>query len=891
MLAKGEPCFETDSNRFKIGDGIARWNSLPYQNNAQSSKRLDSIAAQFNGVKTVFDLRVAGEPVTPVDAANVLIALNNVLQEPAVDYSTSSDTIIFVDPPVATDTFFGFLFGTFGESFTVVSGGGGGVGVTGPVGPRGATGPQGLTGATGLIGVTGATGLGFTGATGAVGATGVGVTGATGPQGITGGAGLTGVTGVTGATGPIGSTGPKGDTGVTGALGATGLSTNWETANFVGTQSGYEATAAAKRHYYRPYQSFSPLVSFTILDPPAGEYGDYWVFWNQSDDIIYVGGQQIPSNTIIARVFVPGTMFTGYQDSWETRPYGGQVLVGATGVSVTGATGVGITGATGVAGSFGATGVTGAVGATGETGLIGETGATGVAGAFGTTGATGVGITGATGVGITGVTGPSGVTGPPGPTGASGLGFTDGNKGDITVGALGENLSINNGAITTSKLANDIELAGGVFDTIASVANPATLIQFKRGTASALADVNPVLARGEPCIEIDSSKFKIGDGVTEWSNLPYQQYAGPTGPEGAAGATGPEGVRGATGPSGLVGATGPVGPSGLNGSTGLQGATGLVGVTGSTGEQGVTGVTGPVGETGLVGETGPTGEIGSTGPQGLTGPVGLTGATGPQGLTGLVGPTGPQGITGVTGLTGATGSDGPTGETGPSGEIGATGLAGAIGETGVTGPTGLQGLTGVTGATGLAGAIGETGVTGPTGLQGLTGATGAIGATGVQGVTGVTGPVGATGLQGPVGQQPYIYRGQYDNNASYAIGEVVTYTDGSQYQRINNAAAPGYLPGGAAWTLFLSAGLAGETGPTGPAGAGFSDGDELNGGTFSATGPAPTVVTKIQFKRGTAAALTSTNPLLDPGEPCYELDTGKLKIGNGTTAWNDLSYI
>ena len=30
LLAAGEPCFVTDENRFKIGDGENRWNDLPY---------------------------------------------------------------------------------------------------------------------------------------------------------------------------------------------------------------------------------------------------------------------------------------------------------------------------------------------------------------------------------------------------------------------------------------------------------------------------------------------------------------------------------------------------------------------------------------------------------------------------------------------------------------------------------------------------------------------------------------------------------------------------------------------------------------------------------------------------------------------------------------------
>jgi hypothetical protein len=49
----------------------------------------------------------------------------------------------------------------------------------------------------------------------------------------------------------------------------------------------------------------------------------------------------------------------------------------------------------------------------------------------------------------------------------------------------------------------------------------ATTIQFKRGKREALARVNPLLAVGEPCYTIDENRFKIGDGVTYWNDLPY----------------------------------------------------------------------------------------------------------------------------------------------------------------------------------------------------------------------------------------------------------------------------------------------------------------------------------------------------------------------------------
>ncbi len=46
----------------------------------------------------------------------------------------------------------------------------------------------------------------------------------------------------------------------------------------------------------------------------------------------------------------------------------------------------------------------------------------------------------------------------------------------------------------------------------------------------------------------------------------------------------------------------------------------------------------------------------------------------------------------------------------------------------------------------------------------------------------------------------------------------------------------------------------------------------------------------IKTRRGTAAAWTSANPTLAAGEPGYETDTGKIKIGDGSTAWTGLAY-
>lgn len=48
---------------------------------------------------------------------------------------------------------------------------------------------------------------------------------------------------------------------------------------------------------------------------------------------------------------------------------------------------------------------------------------------------------------------------------------------------------------------------------------------------------------------------------------------------------------------------------------------------------------------------------------------------------------------------------------------------------------------------------------------------------------------------------------------------------------------------------------------------------------------------QIEIRRDTAANWTAVNPLLTQGEFGFETDTKKLKIGDGVTLWNALSYL
>ena len=49
----------------------------------------------------------------------------------------------------------------------------------------------------------------------------------------------------------------------------------------------------------------------------------------------------------------------------------------------------------------------------------------------------------------------------------------------------------------------------------------AVIIQIRNDVASKWTSVNPILAEGEVAIEMDTNKFKIGDGTKHWADLPY----------------------------------------------------------------------------------------------------------------------------------------------------------------------------------------------------------------------------------------------------------------------------------------------------------------------------------------------------------------------------------
>ena len=107
----------------------------------------------------------------------------------------------------------------------------------------------------------------------------------------------------------------------------------------------------------------------------------------------------------------------------------------------------------------------------------------------------------------------------------------------------------------------------------------ATQIQLRRGTASQWTTTNPILAVGEMGLETDTGKFKVGNGSSNWSALPYS--SGPQGTQGPTGSTGSQGAVGSQGPQGAS-VTGPQGAQGAAGPQGVAGTSGAADITVST---------------------------------------------------------------------------------------------------------------------------------------------------------------------------------------------------------------------------------------------------------------------------------------------------------------------
>ncbi len=215
LLSAGEVGIETDTGKFKFGDGSALWDALPYAvgvNNATGSN-IKGVATAWPPAATpdIGDVYILGAPV-PVGA-------------PAG--SQTADAVIWTSVawenigPVAVIQGPTGLIGAMGP--TGVTGPAGATGSSGPSGPTGASGPTGPTGNLGPAGPQGVSGIqGPIGATGATGPAPAVTPGPTADTVYFGGVLVNAVRGQTGPVGPQGVQGIQGPEGIQGPLGPTG---------------------------------------------------------------------------------------------------------------------------------------------------------------------------------------------------------------------------------------------------------------------------------------------------------------------------------------------------------------------------------------------------------------------------------------------------------------------------------------------------------------------------------------------------------------------------------------------------------------------------------------------------------------------------------------------
>jgi hypothetical protein len=154
-------------------------------------------------------------------------------------------------------------------------------------------------------------------------------------------------------------------------------------------------------------------------------------------------------------------------------------------------------------------------------------------------------------------------------------------------------------------------------------------------------------------------------------------------------------------------------------------------------------------------------------------------------------------------------------------------LAGPAGAQGPQGPQGLPGIQGIPGTAGLAGPQGPAG--GP----------------GIQGPIGPIGPMGPIGPQGPAGTNGtngtgFNFRKAFDNSASYAVDDVVSYSGSTYVVTAPNSGPNNPTPdtNSPAWSLMAQQGAAGAAGAQGSAGPAGPAGPQGPAGLTGATGPA-----------------------------------------------------
>jgi hypothetical protein len=108
-----------DGNYYDVrsNEGLIKYNlgvnyEIPTKSNQYNNLILDDISSSFNGSNQLFSLTVNGEPYFPINEQQLIISLNDVIQNPGIDYQVSDSNIYFFTPPTAGLEFFGIALAT-----------------------------------------------------------------------------------------------------------------------------------------------------------------------------------------------------------------------------------------------------------------------------------------------------------------------------------------------------------------------------------------------------------------------------------------------------------------------------------------------------------------------------------------------------------------------------------------------------------------------------------------------------------------------------------------------------------------------------------------------------------------------------------------------------------
>ena len=301
ILQRGELVCEQDTLRFKIGNGIDRWNNLDYVKGDTGPQ--GPVGPYFTP-----SVDLNGD-ISWTNNGGLVNPITRNIKGPQGDMG------YYFTPSVAANGDISWTNnGSLPNPQTVnIKGPQGDTGPQGPVGPQGPKGDKGDTGSQGPKGDKGNTGAtgpqgpqgpkGDKGDTGATGLTGPqGEQGPQGPQGEPGPQGPKGDKGDTGATGPQGPVGPKGDKGEDGALKFPLFSfvwadhqlndVSWLRADTFSWQSG-DVYTAAYQHLVADYENRSGEMFYAWRSSSYGYYVYTTTTTPDSTTVFYNGTFQV----------------------------------------------------------------------------------------------------------------------------------------------------------------------------------------------------------------------------------------------------------------------------------------------------------------------------------------------------------------------------------------------------------------------------------------------------------------------------------------------------------------------------------------------------------------------------------------------------------------------